>query len=303
VVTDGVAIPAHKTPFARDAVFGYTTAFLPDYVEEKTAGRIPASKVRLFGPETGDEMTVEQLRELAGNACCAVSAENQGELDRFAKLARQVSAEGKRFLFRSAASLLTSLANLPPQAVAAEDMSRYVQAGRPGLVLVGSHVPLSTSQLENLLNSRDIDHIEIDVADIPDPSGRIQAYLSRRLAASHGAGRNVVVSTSRTERRFESSEEQLLFGAELSAFLMCIVQNAPPTLGYIIGKGGITSNDVLSVGLGLRTARVAGQIHPGCSVVLTPGEHRFASIPIVIFPGNVGSTEALTVVYSRLTGQ
>ena len=37
LVVDGKPVPVHETEFARDSVFGFSTAFLPDYVEEKTA--------------------------------------------------------------------------------------------------------------------------------------------------------------------------------------------------------------------------------------------------------------------------
>jgi uncharacterized protein YgbK (DUF1537 family) len=59
---------------------------------------------------------------------------------------------------------------------------------------------------------------------------------------------------------------------------------------------------VLSAGLGLDTARIVGQIHPGCSVVLTPLEHEFSEMPVDIFPGNVGDDDSLTLVYDRLLG-
>jgi uncharacterized protein YgbK (DUF1537 family) len=113
---------------------------------------------------------------------------------------------------------------------------------------------------------------------------------------------NAVVYTSRGERRFDTSDQRLAFGEEISRVLMSMVRTAPPTLGFILSKGGITSNDVLGTGLGLRTARVVGQIHPGCSVVMTPEDHRLGAIPVVIFPGNVGDDESLTLVYRRLVG-
>jgi uncharacterized protein YgbK (DUF1537 family) len=70
----------------------------------------------------------------------------------------------------------------------------------------------------------------------------------------------------------------------------------------LISKGGITSNDTLSKALALRTARVLGQVHAGCSVVRCPSDHpRFPDLPVVIFPGNVGDDETLAAVYQRLT--
>ncbi len=82
---------------------------------------------------------------------------------------------------------------------------------------------------------------------------------------------------------------------------MDVVRGLPPTLGFLISKGGITSNDVLSDGLALRTARVLGQVLAGCSVVRCPVDHpRFPELPVVIFPGNVGDVDALASVYRRM---
>lgn len=303
VVRDGVETPAHETEFARDSVFGYSTAYLPAYVEEKTGGRIPAGEVELFDPSESDKTILGRLRSMGGNACGAISATSQAELDRLASLILRVAGEGHRFLFRSAASLLTSLADLPPQPVAAQEMATYVPDERPGLVLVGSHVPMSTRQLEHLLEARGrtLVHLELDVTRLPDSDGSLTGGISAALDEAHATGLDVALSTSREERTFASAEQRLAFGLEISRVLMTIVRRAPQTLGFILSKGGITSNDVLSTGLGLRTARVAGQIHPGCSVVLTPPEHRHGSIPVVIFPGNVGDEASVRLVYDRLT--
>jgi uncharacterized protein YgbK (DUF1537 family) len=45
LMVNGVPTPVHETEFAKDSVFGYSYSYLPDYVEEKTKGRIPAAKV------------------------------------------------------------------------------------------------------------------------------------------------------------------------------------------------------------------------------------------------------------------
>lgn len=304
VVRAGVAIPAHETEFAQDSVFGYSTAFLPDYVEEKTAGRIRSEDVELFGPGDSDAEVLTRLRALENNACCVVSAETQQELDRFARLVLRAGDEGKRFLFRSAASILTSFSGLPPQPVPPEDMADYVPDSRPGLVLVGSHVPLSTAQLRDLLaeEALGVVPIELDVATLPDSDRTVAARLADQLRETHESGVDVALYTSRIERRFDTAAERLAFGEEVSRVLMSVVKAAPTTLGFILSKGGITSNDVLSSGLSLRAARVVGQIHPGCSVVMTPSNHRLGAVPVVIFPGNVGDEKSLTVVYRRLVG-
>jgi uncharacterized protein YgbK (DUF1537 family) len=82
---------------------------------------------------------------------------------------------------------------------------------------------------------------------------------------------------------------------------MEVVRGLPPSLGFLISKGGITSNDVLSSGLAIPAARVLGQVLAGCSVVRCPYDHpRHPGVPVVIFPGNVGDDSALTSVWRRL---
>ena len=110
-----------------------------------------------------------------------------------------------------------------------------------------------------------------------------------------------MVFTSRAERQFASAAERLAFGEAVSATLMDVVRNLPATLGFLVSKGGITSNDVLSAGLALATSRVLGQILPGVTVVQTPADHRLPSMPVVIFPGNVGGDDALAEAYRRLS--
>ena len=300
--SDGKDVPVHETEFARDSVFGYRHGFLPDYVEEKTHGRIRSNNVvRLLLADIRAGVA-GRLAPLKDNACVVVDAETQTDLDAFATDLLKAARAGKHFLFRSAASLLTSLAKLPPPAVMGQDMGRYVRSGRAGAVIVGSHMPKTTRQLEALLRIPDVVALEVDVARIAADRQILFNNLLERIGQAHGTEKTPVIYTSRRELGFASQAQRLAFGAQVSAFLMDIVRNLPETLGYLISKGGITSNDVLSSGLGLRTARLLGQILPGVSVARTPRDHpRFPDMPVVIFPGNVGDDAALAEAHRRLS--
>jgi len=302
LIVDGVPVPVHETEFAQDSVFGFRTGFLPDYVAEKTAGRISADQVERFGLEDVRGDLSERLHRLTGNVCCAVDAEQQADLDSFARQVVAAAADGKRFLFRSAASLLTAFAQLPPQPVAPKDMASFVRGGRPGVVLVGSHVAKSTRQLEHLIAHTDVQPIEIALGRLDSDRAGLLADLKAQVEAAIGDGHNVVLYTSRGERSFPTKAERLAFGERVSELLIEIVRALPADIGFLISKGGITSNDTLSKGLALRTARVLGQVHAGCSVVRCPADHaRFPDLPVVIFPGNVGGDAALSEVYRVLT--
>ena len=299
--SDGREIPVHETEFARDSVFGYHHSFLPDYVEEKTRGRIRSGDVLRLQLDDVRTGVYARLMQLAGNACVVVDAEMQGDLDRFAADVLQAAADGKRLLFRSAASLLTSFARLPAQPVKAEQMAQYVRAGAAGAVIVGSHVPKTTKQLNELLKQPGIAPIEIDVNRLPHDRDQLLREVLEAAEEAHAHGHTLVVYTSRTERQFPTQDARLKFGEQVSAFLMDVVRRLPVSLGFLISKGGITSNDVLSTGLQLRTARLLGQILPGVSVVRCPQDHpRYPDMPVVIFPGNVGDEHALAQAFARL---
>jgi uncharacterized protein YgbK (DUF1537 family) len=304
LIIDGEPVPVNQTEFARDSVFGYRHAYLPDYVEEKTQGAIKAARVEHFDLADVRGDIGERLHALGGNTCCVVDAEQQSDLDSFAAQVLAAAADGKRFLFRSAASLLTAFAQLPPQPVAAQDMSAFVRGARPGVVLVGSHVDKSTRQLNQLITDTDVLPLEIDLERMSADEDALLQDLLGRVETATGAGRGVVLYTSRGERQFASKAERLAFGDRVANLLVRIVQTLPPDIGFLISKGGITSNDTLSKGLALRTARVLGQIRAGCSVVRCPPDHpRYPDLPVVIFPGNVGGDDALAEVYRILAAK
>ena len=301
LLVNGRPVPVNETEFARDSVFGYTHAFLPEYIEEKTRGLIPAKQVEHFGLDEIRSGCLARLMTLSDNVACVVDAETHDDLAAFAADLKAATERGKRFLCRSAAGIVSALSNLPPQPIAAGDMRRYVRGGRPGAVLVGSHVDKTTRQLQQLLQEPDVAPVEVDVSRLPVQAQALRESVLSQIAAVHSRGETTVIFTSRKELTFADERTRLAFGEQVSAFLMDIVHCLPENIGFLISKGGITSNDVLSQGLSLRTARVLGQILPGCSVVRCPEDHpQFPDLPVVIFPGNVGEDSALATVYRRL---
>jgi len=301
---NGVDTPVHETEFAKDSVFGYRHSYLPDYVEEKTQGRIRADQVERFLLSEIRSSIQSRLENLHNNQCCVVDSETQADMDRFASDVLTVASEGKRFLFRSAASLLTSLANLGAQPIAQAEMARYVREGKPGAVIVGSHVKKTTEQLQKLLEAPGTVGVEIEVAQLVGSDAAHDQLLKDaidKINEIHNAGKTPVVYTSRKELTFENAQIRLNFGESVSTLLMDILRGLPSDIGFLISKGGITSNDTLSKGLALRTARLLGQVLPGVSMVKTAEDHpQFPNLPVVLFPGNVGDETALATVYERL---
>jgi uncharacterized protein YgbK (DUF1537 family) len=251
--------------------------------------------------------SLARLLGLHGNQCCVVDAATQADLNGFAADVLMAASEGKRFLFRSAASLLTALANLPPQPIAAEEMAQYVRGGKPGVVIVGSHVQKTTEQLQRLLQEPQTVGVEVEVSRLLetstiDPYATLLQETVQKVHSIHVAGKTPVVFTSRQELTFADVQTRLNFGESVSALLMDIEQQLPEDIGFLISKGGITSNDTLSKGLALKTARLLGQVLAGVSMVRTPADHpQFPNLPVVLFPGNVGDAQSLAITYRRLS--
>lgn len=300
----GKRIPTHDTEFAKDSVFGYSTSYLPDYVAEKTKGKILAEQVEQFLLKDIRQGSLDRLMHLSNNQCVAVDGEQQSDLNRFSTDLLTAAAQGKKFLFRSAASLLTALAQLPPQPTNPEHMSRITRTSS-GAVIIGSHVQKTTQQLQQLLKAPGVVGIEIDVSRIENnPTTSHDELLTEvltQIEKIHAHGQTPAVYTSREELTFTNKETRLAFGEAVSILLMDIVKGLPTDIGFLISKGGITSNDTLSKGLSLTSAHLLGQVIPGVSVVTTATDHpQFPNLPVVLFPGNVGDDEALAVAYQRL---
>lgn len=303
LMVNGVPVPVDQTEFARDSVFGYQSASLPDYVEEKTNGRIKKSEVIRFTLETIRSGCEELLLSLHNHACGVVDAVDYQDLNLFAQALYRTHAQGKRFLLRSAAGMVSALAELPPQPVAPESMFEYVKGSLPGVVIVGSHVQLSTQQVEHLLQQENVRGIELAIHQLlqgKTPLEVVQIAANLVIETLH-QGLIPVIYTPRQELQFPDTQTRLHFGTQVAEMTSLLVHHLPPDIGFLVSKGGITSNQILSHGLNLTSVRLLGQIAPGINVIRTPPDHaQFPDLPVVIVPGNVGGVEVLTMIVERL---
>jgi uncharacterized protein YgbK (DUF1537 family) len=305
---DGVHLldgqPVHTTPFARDRLFGYSTSHLPAWVEQKSGGRIPAASVpRLTGAELDAASALEhRLQALPRGCVVAVDGQRIEQLQALGTAIHGLSRQGRRrFTAQCAASLINGLVPLPPQPLSAEGLAalrRRDALGQPlpGLVLVGSHVPLADAQLEQLLQQSGCAGLELPVAQVAqhlqDPAQQqlvaaLQSCVLEQLRVQLQAGFTPVLFTSRGELACASPEERRRLGLALAGLMARLVAALTPELGYVISKGGITTHTLLADGLDLDHVLLQGQLRPGLSLVLA------ADLPVVTFPGNLGDGETL----------
>lgn len=306
-------IPAGQTEFAKDPTFGYSASNLREWIAEKTGGRFPAEEVISISLDTLRNNDIEaitrQLTRVNGFNKVIVNAVNYSDLKVFLVALAEAAAEKKRFIIRSAASLVQIAGGIQPKPLLTKN---DVYSGRtrrePGLIIIGSHVAKTTRQFEQLKSLPEIDWIEWDVREAASDEAmeRESARVANAIAVSFQREKDVCVYTTREYRRVDenqASEANLLFSTRVSQGLVGCVQKLQTVPGYLIAKGGITSSDIGVKGLGVRRAVVMGQILPGIPVWETGPESRWPGLPYIIFPGNVGADDALKKVVATLRGE
>jgi uncharacterized protein YgbK (DUF1537 family) len=301
-VTGDEATPVGETPFAQDATFGFASSDLRDWAEEKTKGRIPAASVAALTIDiirAGVDAVAAFLRLVPAGSVVAVDVVEESDM--------RVVALALHDLDRDV------LLRVGPPYVRAhigQDIAAPVSAAdipfaydRGGLVVVGSHVPLTTAQLEELRRQRpDTVTIELDVRQLIDD--RREAHLAAQadaVAEALSAG-SVIVHTTRELVTGVDGEESLDIARRISSGVVELVQRvlaiAPPR--FVIAKGGITSSDVASEALEIRRATVLGPMLPGIVSLWQPQTGPAVGIPYIVFAGNVGETDSLARVVATL---
>jgi uncharacterized protein YgbK (DUF1537 family) len=299
-------VPAHETEFARDHAFGFRTAYLPDWVAEKTGGRVPAEAVQVLHlreiRQQGPDILAQRLAAVPAGGVVAVDALSYHDLDAVALALLRAEGLGARYLCRTAASFVRALAGLPerPLLTAADVADPGVNTG--GLCVVGSYIQKSSDQLARLLALPEILAVELLAGEVLTAAGAAREMDRVATAISNGlsAGRDVVVHTSRALITGSTPEESLAIGRKVSAALTGAVGAVRVRPRFLIAKGGITSHDVATRSLGVVRALVRGQVLPGVTVWELGPETPFPGLAYVVFPGNVGGPEDLARLFSAL---
>lgn len=312
-VKDGdTLVPAGMTEFARDKSFGYTSSSLPEWCEEKTGGRYRAEDVTAI--------SLEELRSLDIDAIVArlmavkdfnkviVNAIDAVDVKVFVIALCRALARGKRFLIRSAAAIVKELGGVTDIPLLAHDQLTDPHNPNGGIVIVGSHIHKTTMQLEELRrSSAPLEFIEFNAHRFFEEGGLEDEArtVAARAEAIMREGRSVVVYTSRKLLPLDTADKGKILEASVavSNAVTSIVRALGIKPRFIVGKGGITSSDVATIGLGIRRAQIMGQIRQGVPVWLTGEESKFPGMPYVVFPGNVGDVATLRETVEILMGE
>ena len=244
------------------------------------------------------------LRELLAmpRSCyVVVNAAAPRDIEVVALATLRAEALGRRHLFRTAASLVAARLGIALQGSLDIGSLGMGPGETGGLIVAGSHVPMTTEQLSHLRESHPVHAIELEVQTLLEPvqSTELTARVARELDAAMVAGKDALLFTSRKLISRETAAANLEIGETVSNALIAIVAALTVRPRFLIAKGGITSSDVATKGLGVRRAVVLGQLVPGVPVWQLGPEAKYPGLSYVVFPGNVGRPQSLTEAVAR----
>ena len=316
-------IPVSHSEFAKDASFGYRNSDLRDWVEEKTAGRIPREEVatitltdiRVGGPER----VYEILADLRNGQPVVVDTAEDADQQVVVLALLRAEAAGKNFIYRIGPSFVRARTGQRATPPADPDRLREIFARRPtdsdetrpatahGLIAVGSHVGLTTRQLDRLRDRGKIIEVELDVPTLLEDSARDRhvtnvARQAARTLRNNDADSDIVIRTSRTLVTGNDAVSSLVIARTVSAALVGTVREIVSQVrpAFVLAKGGITSSDTATEGLGIRRAWCRGTMLPGIISLWEPVTGPAQGIPYIVFAGNVGDDDALAAVIDTL---
>lgn len=302
LIEDGELLPVSQMEYAFDKTFGFMTSYLPEWIEEKSSGRISASSVKtvdLSQLRSGWRNMVNTIFSENGFCVSVVDSIEYRDLFTIIHAVTELRNKGRSYILRVAASgVRAAIFNTNDKKM----LQTVLEEKSPGKILVaaGSHMKRTTAQLSYLIdNSKTIKPVVFDQRTVFNTDS-LRQEVDRAVSEIHAAvakGYNVLLETrrERVDIAGASAEAQLALSVKISKSFMEIIDKVKKEFSCIIAKGGNTSSDIVRECFHAEYATVMGQLIPGVPVWRLPDGPL-----IVIFPGNVGETESLADAYKKL---
>ena len=305
-------IPAHKTTFAKDIIFGYDTNDLKKLLYQKSRSKIELKNIENLNciDQKSSYELKKYMENLKNNTHVIVDIDKFSQLEKFSKIIREL-IKNKKFLFRTAASFLKAISSTKnpnksnfyySQLRVRNNLNQFL----PGLIIIGSYTDISTNQFKKLLEFDFFNAIEIDVEkfyeihvskDKETQIYQLKNFILEEISITLKNSCIPIIYTSRKEKILANNLDQMDFYNSLSSFVAEIVADIKHKIGYLISKGGITSNTILNSSFDVDYVYLEGQICSGISLVKVKLIHN-NYLPVITFPGNLGDDYSLKDVWN-----
>ena len=313
----GTLTPVSETEFAKDATFGFSTSVMADYVEEKSQGRFGAGSVIVLDlniirastdPQATANAIADAIEPATGSTPIVADIVTENDLRALSLGLEEAERRGKKLLYRVGPPFGRARIGqeIRTELSGAEAYAGNTPSEAGGLIVVGSHVGVTTRQLKALTDQHSAARIvEIDVEKLLGAPSDAEAHLDRTVDTVVEAlrGGDVIVHTSRLLIKADDPAESLRIARTVSAAVVAVVNRTLKTFPprFVIAKGGITSSDVAAHGLEIRHAIVRGPMLPGIVSLWEPVDGPAKGIPYIVFAGNVGDDQSLADVTRKLS--
>jgi uncharacterized protein YgbK (DUF1537 family) len=321
-VDAGKLTPVAETEFAKDASFGFANSEMAKYVEEKSQGRFAADSVIVLdlniiragaatdGASADPQRSATAIADAIGAATestpIVADIVTENDLRALALGLEEAERRGKKLLYRVGPPFVRARIGqeIRSELSGAEAYAGNTPSETGGLIVVGSHVGVTTRQLKVLTEQhRAARIVEIDVEKLlgANAEDHLDQTVDTVVDALHGG--DVIVHTSRLLIKTDDAAESLRIARTVSAAVVAVVNRTLKTFPprFVIAKGGITSSDVAAHGLEIRHGIVRGPMLPGIVSLWEPVDGPAKGIPYIVFAGNVGDDESLAQVTRKLS--
>ncbi|MEQ4566684.1 four-carbon acid sugar kinase family protein [Paenarthrobacter sp. CAP02] len=314
----GSLTPVAETEFAKDASFGFANSEMAKYVEEKSQGRFAAESVIVLDlniiragasaqdPAISAKAIADALESATNSTPIVADIVTENDFRALALGLEEAERRGKKLLYRVGPPFVRGRIGqeIRTALTAEEAYAGNTPSTAGGLIVVGSHVGVTTRQLNNLTAEHSSARtIEIDVERLL--GAEADAYIGTVVSDVVSALRegDVIVHTSRLLIKTDDPASSLKIARTVSAAVVAVVNRTLKTFPprFVIAKGGITSSDVAAHGLEIRHAIVRGPMLPGIVSLWEPVDGPAKGIPYIVFAGNVGDDQSLTQVTRKLS--
>ncbi|MET1089037.1 MAG: four-carbon acid sugar kinase family protein [Arthrobacter sp.] len=314
----GSITPVSETEFAKDASFGFSTSVMAHYVEEKSGGRFAADSVIVLDlniiragasaqdPAISANAIADAIEAATDSTPIVADIVSENDLRALSLGLEEAERRGKKLLYRVGPPFGRARIGqeIRTELSGAEAYAGNTPSHAGGLIVVGSHVGVTTRQLRALTEQHSAARIvEIDVEKLlgTEPGAHLDQTVDTVVEALRGG--DVIVHTSRLLIKTDDPAESLRIARTVSAAVVAVVNRTLKTFPprFVIAKGGITSSDVAAHGLEIRHAIVRGPMLPGIVSLWEPVDGPAKGIPYIVFAGNVGDDQSLADVTRKLS--
>ena len=282
VKENDVLVPAGKTEFAMDKTFAYSSSHLGEWIEEKSKGAYPKDDVTYIGLDELRDMDYEgiykKLMRVEGFNKIVVNSIDYYDVKVFVTALMKAISEGKNFIFRSAASLTKVIGGISDKPLLTREELVNTANKNGGIIIVGSHVKKTTSQLENLKQLDGVKFIEFNQHLVQDDEA-FEAEIRRVIKEAEdtiSSGRTAAVYTKR--ERFDlntgNKEDELRLAVKISDAVTRIISDLSVRPTLLLPKEA-SPPAILELKIKSKKSVGPGQILHGVPVWLTGEESKF----------------------------